>query len=147
MRRIVAIACLAALAGGLATLAYGSTVVDFAGHVNRGGKIKFSTLRNSNGHQRAGLFALRRIPVKCARGKTTKVFFSTDNAVDVKRRRFRYRFHFGSNGTARVKGRFLGHGNRARGIVNIPSLDPNGPRGDRKDCTTNGARGWRASKR
>jgi hypothetical protein len=148
MKRIVAIACVAALAGGLtATFAYAATVNDFAGQVNRGGKIKFSTLRNNHGYTRAGLFAFRKIPVRCRGGKTAKVFFSTDNAVDVKRRKFSYGFHFGSSGTGRVRGRFLGRGNRARGIVNVVSLDPNGPRGDRKDCTTNGPRGWTAKKR
>jgi hypothetical protein len=138
---------MAGLVGGLvATLAFASTVNDFAGPVNRGGKVKFSTLRKSSGHKRAGLFAFRKIPVRCRGGKRAKVFFSTDNAVDVKRRRFHYRFHFRGNGAARMHGRFLGRGNRARGIVNVLSLDPNGPRGDRKNCTTNGPRGWRASR-
>ena len=146
MRRIVAIAGVVALAAALlATLAYAASVKDFEGPVNKGGRIKFSAVRDSGRYTRAGLFAFRKIPVSCRGGKTTKVFFRTDNAVDVKRHRFHYRFHFGGDGAARVHGRFLG-GDRARGIVNVLRLDPNGPHGDRKDCTTNGARGWRASR-
>ncbi len=147
MKRIVLIAGVVAMAASLVgTFAYAASVRDFAGPVNKGGRIKFSAVRDGGRYTRAGLLAFRRIPVKCRGGKTAKVFFRTDNAVDVKRRRFHYRFHFGGDGAAKVHGRFLGKGSRARGIVNVLSLDPNGPRGDRKNCTTHGARDWRASR-
>lgn len=148
MRRMVAVVGVVALGASLlATLAFAASVRDFAGAVNKGGRIKFSAVRDGERYTRAGLFAFRRVPVNCRGGETAKVFFRTDNAVDVKRRRFHYRFHFGGDGAARLHGRFLGSGNRARGIVNVLSLDPNGPHGDRKNCTTGGARGWRASRR
>jgi hypothetical protein len=147
MRRIGTIACFVALAAGLvAAFAYAASVRDFGGAINQGGRIRFSAVRNNGKYTRAGLFAFRKLPVRCNGGRTAKVFFRTDNAVDVHHRKFRYRFHFGGDGAAKVHGRFVGHGGRARGIINVLSLDPNGPRGDRKNCTTGGARGWKASR-
>jgi hypothetical protein len=144
MRRILVIASVAALAVALvATVAYAASVKHFAGSVDRGGKVHFDALRDHGKYTRAGLFDFDRIPVKCDQGND-KAFISTQNVVDVKQRKFSYKFNFGDDGKARVSGKFNRKGNKAKGVVNISDFSP----GDTSStgCTTNGPRDWKATK-
>ena len=73
MRRMVGVVGVVALSASLlATLAFAASVRDFSGAVNKGGRIKFSAVRDGERYTRAGLFAFRRIPVNCRGGKNAK---------------------------------------------------------------------------
>lgn len=143
MRRIVVVACVAALTAGLlAAVAYAASVKEFAGGVDKGGRINFSALRDHGKYTRAGVFELRKIPVKCDEGNT-KARVSTQNAVDVTHREFTYKFGFGPGENARVSGKFNRKGNKATGVFRASGLDLDS---DSTNCTTNGARDWTAHK-
>jgi hypothetical protein len=57
MRRIVVVAGVVAVAAGLlGAVAYAASVKEFAGGVDKGGRIEFSALRDHGKYTRAGLF-------------------------------------------------------------------------------------------
>jgi opacity protein-like surface antigen len=143
MKRLLVIACMAVLsAGAVAGPALAKTVKDFAGSVERGGRVKFSAVREQGRYTDAGLFHFQSIPVMCKQGRT-RIFFSNKHGVDVRQRRFSYRFHFGGDGGARVRGAFNKRGTRAHGTVNV-WLFRERRGGDHTRCTTNGRRQWTA---
>ena len=122
MKRIIV--CGVALVVALcSSLAYAASVKDFKGLVDKGGSLTFSALRDHGKYTRAGLFELKRIPLKCDGGTTTKGHFNTSKAVDVTHRSFHYNFNFGADGTARIAGHFNRKGNKATGTFNVPSVD------------------------
>jgi hypothetical protein len=144
MRRIAVVAGVVALAAGLlAAVAYAASVKEFAGGVDKGGRIEFSALRDNGKYTRAGLFDLQRIPVKCDEGNT-RARVRTSNVVDVTHREFTYKFNFGSpDEKARVSGKFNRKGNKATGVFRASGMDLDS---DSTNCTTNGPRDWTAHK-
>jgi hypothetical protein len=110
--------------------------------VDKGGRIEFSALRDHGKYTRAGLFELKRIPVKCDEGNT-RARVSTGNVVDVTHREFTYKFNFPAGENARVSGKFNRKGNKATGVFRASGLDLDS---DSTNCTTNGARDWTAHK-
>lgn len=141
MRRILVTACAVVLsAAALAAVAYAATK-DFGGPIQGRGTMSFAGVRSGGKFTKAGEFLVNKIPLNCAQGGSTRGTFSTSNFVNVSsERRFGYTFNFGPGEIVRVTGRFNAAGDKASGTVNASGVDfPT-----RTNCTTNGARNWRA---
>ncbi len=141
MKRMFAVAILAALATMVvAAVAYAATK-DFGGPVKGGGAMTFNATRSSGKYTKAGLFGFVRVPLKCSGGTSTLGSFNTSNSVNVSsRRKFSYTFHFSSGGSAKVEGKFNRAGNRANGTFRVSGVDFT----TRTNCSTKGDRDWKA---
>jgi len=96
--------------------------VPFKGMVDGGGSVKFSVEFKHGKATRAGLFTLRHIPVTCDQGPGA-VGYATQNVVNVKQRKFSYRFSF-SVGNANIKGKISRNGKEASGSTKYGPADP-----------------------
>jgi hypothetical protein len=127
-----------------AAFAYGSNLERFSGSVKGGGRVAFGALQNPL-HPRkypvAGLFHLKRIPLKCDEG-TAKGTFETRDAAFVKDREFSYKFHLNRGETAKLTGKFNRRGDKARGEFDVSNVDL----ANFNNCTSRGPRSWRASR-
>jgi hypothetical protein len=142
MKRTVVIACVVVIATAVLAMPASAlaAVKDFGGPVKGGGTITFSAQRSSGKYTKAGLFELKRVPMKCSGGVSTLGSFSTANSVNVSSRKFSYTFHL-SSGTAKVSGTFNVAGDKATGTFSASGVNFGS---GHTNCTTNGSRTWKA---